>query len=213
MILGTTIRSWRSGMAAAPDSRARPAIGVGARGLAAMTVVACMASLGGLGSLAWNHRIDLRSLETPPFKLGDAAWRSVLTVAATSDRSCPPSVPVVIIYVDRSCGHCRAELERWAERFRGGAERLPCVGVAVVAVPGADSASSPWLPPELLPMLFWDRDHTVARALSVRLVPLAAYVTASGVVNARVAGEASEESTLAHLDALRRASDTTAGVH
>jgi hypothetical protein len=49
-----------------------------------------------------------------------------------------------------------------------------------------------------------DHDGVVARALNVRLVPLAAYVTGVGVVIAKVVGETSVEATTRRLADLDR---------
>jgi hypothetical protein len=88
---------------------------------------------------------------------------------------------------------------------------MPCIGLAVVAVPGEANSLQHWLPAELTSRLLWDHDGTVARALKIRLVPFAAYVTSNGVVIARVVGEASEATTSRHLADLRRVSDADRG--
>jgi hypothetical protein len=62
-------------------------------------------------------------------------------------------------------------------------------------------------------MLLWDHDGTVARALNVRLVPLAAYVTRQGVAVSRVVGEASDSLTRRHLLELHRISNGDGGPH
>jgi hypothetical protein len=87
------------------------------------------------------------------------------------------------------------------------------VGVAVVAAPSRAISLPHWLPTELASTLLWDHDGTVARALDVRLVPLAAYVASKGVVIAKVVGETSEVLTNRHLADLRRTSDASRGVH
>jgi hypothetical protein len=197
--------------AAAPASPARRAGTAPVRTRAGVLLLACLASLGWLGAYTWRHRVDTSALAGPPFKIADAAWRSVLTVAATTDRSCPPSVPVVILYVSSSCVHCQAELQRWASLVRNGALELSCTALTVVAAPDRGSAPKQWVPPELSSSVLWDYDRTVARALDVRLVPLAAYVTSKGIVTVRVAGEASEESTTGHLVELRRVSEAAKG--
>ena len=202
-----------SPIAAPPTSPARSAIGVRSRARAAGVILASCASLGLLASYAWRHRVEASGLDASPFKIENAAWRSVLTVAATREPSCPPSIPVVILYVSGSCIHCQAELGRWANLVRSGAPQLSCVGVAVVAAPSRAISLPHWLPTELASTLLWDHDGAVARGLDVRLVPLAAYVTRKGIVIAKVVGEASEESTGRHLADLRRTSDASRGVH
>jgi hypothetical protein len=190
---------------------ARPALGARLRGRAAVAMFACVASLGTLGSYAWRHRIMASGLDAPPFRIADAAWRPVLSVAAKMERSCPPSVPVAILYVSGSCIHCRAELVRWSNLVRAGTPQLSCMGLAVVAVPDRSASPPSWLPTELASRLLWDHDGTIGRALGARLVPLAAYVTGTGVVIERVVGETSEATTLRHLADLRRVSGANGG--
>ena len=211
MTAGTVVGDLASPTAVAPDSPARPAFGVRIRTRAAVALLACVASLGSLGSYAWLHRVGASELEAPPFKIDDAAWRSVLTVAATTEPSCPPSVPLVILYVSGSCFHCQAEIRRWSNLVRSGKQEMPCIGLAVVAAPSKANSPPHWLPAELTSRLLWDHDGTIARALHVRLVPLAAYVTSKGAVITRVIGEVSEETTIRHLVDLRRISDASGG--
>jgi hypothetical protein len=210
---GTVINDLASPTAVAPDSPARPAFDVRIRTRAAVALLACVASLGSLGSYAWLHRVGASELEAPPFKIDDAAWRSVLTVAATKEPSCPPSAPLVILYVSGSCFHCQAEIMRWSNLIRSGTPEMRCIGLAVVAAPRKANSPPHWLPAELTSRLLWDHDGTVARVLHVRLVPLAAYVTSTGVVITRVVGEASnEETTIRHLLDLRQISDADKGI-
>lgn len=213
MTTTTIIDDSGSPIAAPPTSPARSAIGVRSRARAAVVVLASCASLGSLASYAWRHRVEASGLDAPPFRIENAAWRSVLTVAATREPSCPPSIPVVILYVSGSCVHCQAELRRWSNLVRSGAPQLSCIGLAVVAAPSKATSPPHWLPTEIASTLLWDHDGTVARALDVRLVPLAAYVTSKGVVIARVVGETSEVLTSRHLADLRRTSDASRGVH
>jgi hypothetical protein len=202
----------RARTAAAPATPARPAFGTRFRGRAAVTLLACGASLATLATYAWRHRIQPSGVDAPPFRLPEAAWRSVLSVAARTGASCPPSVPAVILYVSGSCSHCQAELARWSNRVLGEDPRLECLRLAVVAASGDDASPPPWLPASLASTLLRDHGGTVARALGVRLVPLAAYVTAEGVVISRVAGEASDAQTGRSLVELRRTSEASRGV-
>lgn len=179
--------------------------------MASIVFTACLGFAALFGMYQWRHRPDVGALDAPPFRIGDAAWRSVLTVATTTESSCPPSVPIVILYVSKSCVHCQAELARWAELVRTGAPQLSCIGLAVVATPSQSGAVADWLPRELAPMLLWDHDRTVARTLAARLVPLAAFVTSKGTVISRAVGEASTAATTGRLAALRRASNGDKG--
>jgi hypothetical protein len=168
-----------------------------------MVIAACAAALAALSSFAWGHRVDPNELAQHRFKLPAPVWRSILSVTETTHRSCPPSVPVVVLYVSSTCQHCKEELRRWASLVRSGANALGCIGLVVSAAPGNSSAQDDWVPRELAPMLLWDHDRTVAHALDVRMIPLAAYVTNKGVVMSRAVGEASESITAKRLAELR----------
>jgi hypothetical protein len=178
---------------------------------ATLALLAIIAALVALWRQSGRYRDDPYGLARPPFTLEGKAWRTVLTAASTKERSCPASVPVVALYVNASCPHCRAELLRWANLLRSGAPRVACIGIAVVAAPSRTQGATDWVPPELVPMLVWDHDGTVAAALQVRLVPVTAYVTKNAVVVARVVGEASEQSTLVRLDRLHQTSNDGRG--
>ena len=198
-------------VAAAPERPARRAIGAKSR--AAAVFVTCLVTIAAFGSYALRHQMAGRAVDTTRLKLPPSAWRSLLTVTATAQRTCPASVPVVALYVSRKCPHCMAELERWAALVRTDAPEMRCTGIAVVAAPQAAGSSNDWLPPELSAMLLWDHDAALAHALDVRFVPFAAYVTSRGLTVARVVGETSESSTAQHLLALRRLSNEERGVH
>jgi hypothetical protein len=198
-------------MAAAPGFPARPALRGRFRARAAIAFIACLSALGSVGSYAWHHRVQAAGLDTSPFEIDLAAWRTVQAVTA-GDPRCPRSVPVVILYVSGSCVHCRAELARWSGLVRSADGAMSCIGLAVAAAPGNATAPATWFPAELDRTLLWDHDRTIARALNVRLVPLAAYVTSAGIVIARVAGEADEASTIRRLADLRRSSAAGRGV-
>jgi hypothetical protein len=198
-------------VAAAPECPARRA--TGARSRATAVFVACLATVAMFGSYALRHQMVGRVVDTTRVKLPPSAWRSLLTVTATAERTCPASVPVVVLYVSRKCPHCMAELDRWAALVRNDAPEMRCTGIAVVAAPAGAGAPNDWLPPELSAMLLWDHDAALAHALDVRFVPFAAYVTNQGLAVARVVGETSESSTAQHLLALRRLSNEERGVH
>jgi hypothetical protein len=190
----------------APALPARPAVGARSRTRATVGLLAVIAALGTLWSQSSRYLDDPYGLARPPFKLEPKAWRSVLMVAATAEKSCPASVPVVMLYVNASCPHCREELRRWSSLLRSGAPQAACIGFAVVAASSRTQTRTDWIPRELVPQLLWDHDGTVAKALQVRLVPVTAYVTRNAEVIARVIGEASEQSTLVRLDRLNQTS-------
>jgi hypothetical protein len=181
--------------------------------LASAALVACAALIAGLGSYAWRHRPPSNGIETAPVALRPADWRAVLTVAATGERSCPPSVPVVVLYVSSTCPHCLAEFGRWRRLMATGQRESSCIGFAIVAAPVRGTAGTEWLPRELTPVLLWDHDGTIARSLDVRMVPLAAYVTRNGIALSRVAGETADSAKLQQLARLRAASTSATGIH
>ena len=185
--------------------------GIGARARAATVVLTAAAALAALSALAWGHRIDPHAFEQRRFKLPSATWRSVLSAAETPSRRCPAATPIVVLYVSSTCTHCAAELRRWAELVRTNSSALGCIGIVVSSAPNGADRSTKWLPTELVPMLLWDHDRSIARALDVRLVPVATYVTTKGVAISRVVGEASESSTGGHLADLRRISNREGG--
>ncbi|MGH7653386.1 MAG: hypothetical protein ACREN6_01865, partial [Gemmatimonadaceae bacterium] len=189
--------------AAAPERSARRAAGRAARMAAAALLIAVAGSAAWLASFTWRHRVADAARDTAPFALSDSAWRLIRTVAKANGESCPPRVPVAVLYVSRSCVHCEAELERWAGLVRQRAGALACVGVAVVAPFAQRAGANDWPPAELAPVLLWDRDGSIGRALDARLVPVAAFVTSTGVVSVRSVGESSEAATLDRFRSLR----------
>lgn len=188
--------------------RARSSRGV--RGRAGALLVACTLSLACLGAYAWRNRIDVSRTEITPVTVPAPTWRALRAVASMTETACPPPVPLAVIYVTRSCPHCRAELGRWASFVRSGTE-LSCIGVVVVARRTASDTSRDWLPPALTSMLLWDRDGAIGNALGVRLVPSANYITSRGSLMSRAIGEQSDSSTKTHLIELRRTSGENGG--
>jgi hypothetical protein len=198
-------------MATAPQFRARSPRG--ARRRAAAVLLAGAAAFAELGAYAWHHRIDVARSDADPVKLPAPAWRSLLTASATPEGRCTPSVPIAVLYVSRTCQHCQAELARWAAMVRRKAPPISCVGLVIVARPGDANVSADWVPPELSPMLLWDRNAEIASALGVRAVPLASYITPDGTEIAMALGEQSEAAIANHLLELHRSSRRLGGTH
>lgn len=198
-------------MATAPHLRARSPLG--SRRRAAAAVVGCTVALTLLAGFAWKHRIDRSRFDADPVKLPAPVWRSLLTSAITTERACPPSVPVAALYVSRACQHCQAELRRWAEMVRTNHPAIHCVGLVIVARPGTNPISTEWVPSELSRMLLWDHDADIAGALGARFVPLASFISSQGVELSRVVGEESETAFADHLVVLRRRSGVHGGTH
>jgi hypothetical protein len=199
-----------SGNVDAPIPATRPPARAARRVHALFVVLLLASALGALWSQSSRYHDDPLGLAKPPFAMDGRAWRSVLTVAATSNAACPASVPVVVMYVNPDCPHCHAELQRLAARIHGNARSARCVGLAIVAAP-TKTLLTTWLPPDLVPLLAWDYDGAVAHTLRATLVPTTAYITRKGVVVARVVGESDERSTQRRLDDLQRLSTAAAG--
>ena len=197
-------------MTTAPAGPARSVIT--ARVLAATALALGAFSLASIARFEWRHRIERTGVAATSVQLPAAAWRSILTVAATTDQACPSSVPVAVLYVSKSCTHCRAELARWASLVRDRAPEISCVALVVVAAPVRARQTESWLPSELAPMLLWDHDGAIARALNVRMVPLVSFISSHGAEVSRSVGEVSQSSTIGHLIELRRLSGE-AGAH
>lgn len=87
--------------------------------------------------------------------------------------------PMAVVYVDRSCVHCKAELELW-ESMAG--SDTGALEVWVVASPRSDMASANWVPPSLRARTVQDRDGNVARVLGVKAVPATFWVDAADTV-------------------------------
>lgn len=188
--------------AVAPEGPARRAAAGRMRAFAGAMLIGATAAAGSLGWFAWRHRVTEATSHRTPFPLDGAAWKAVRSAAREHGTACPLPVPVAVLYVSRSCTHCEAETRRWAALIRNGSSQFNCVAIAVVAPAAQASPADAWLPAELAPALLWDRDGSIARALDARLVPVAAFVTSSGVVRERAVGEASEATTLERLRSL-----------
>lgn len=212
MITGAASRS-RPSASAAPDVSARREARPRVRALAGALLVGAAVVAGSFGRYAWRHRIEAAARVTVPFALSDTVWRAVRSAAHTAGTSCPPHAPVAILYVSRSCAHCKAELLRWAGLMHNGAPEMDCVSIAVVAPFAELSPADTWLPTGMERTLLWDRDGSIARALDARLVPVAAFVSSAGVVRVRVIGESSEAATLERMRTLLWFSRIESGGH
>lgn len=107
--------------------------------------------------------------------------------------------PTVLLYVVWSCGHCGAELRRWADVVAEG-RADPSVDLRVVApAPPPEGA----LPSALVGRLLLDRDGATARALGARVVPTTAYLTPGGRVVALTRGRSAAAGVRRSLERLR----------
>lgn len=89
-----------------------------------------------------------------------------------------------LVYVDRSCVHCNAELELW-ESLIGGDGTSAVAGdlqVWVVASPKSVMDDAAWVPPSLRARTVHDQDGSVARALGLNAVPATFWIDGSDTV-------------------------------
>lgn len=84
-----------------------------------------------------------------------------------------------LIYVDRNCVHCKAELELWESVAKGGADG---VAVWVVASPRSVMERARWVPPSLRTRTVHDRDGSVGRTLGVSAVPATFWIDETDTV-------------------------------
>lgn len=90
-----------------------------------------------------------------------------------------------LVYVDRSCVHCNAELELWESLIRSGDGTHTTVGdlqVWVVASPKSVMDDVAWVPPTLRARTVHDQDGSVARALGLNAVPATFWIDGSDTV-------------------------------
>ncbi|MCY3679309.1 MAG: hypothetical protein F4Z31_20670 [Gemmatimonadetes bacterium] len=84
-----------------------------------------------------------------------------------------------LIYVDRSCVHCKAELELWESVQENDANGL---AVWVVASPRSVMERARWVPPSLRARTVHDRDGSVGQALEVSAVPVTFWIDGTDTV-------------------------------
>ena len=90
-----------------------------------------------------------------------------------------------LVYVDRSCVHCNAELELWESLVGSGNATSATVGdleVWVVASPKSVMDGAAWVPQSLRMRTVHDQDGSVARALGLNAVPATFWVDGSDTV-------------------------------
>ena len=96
-----------------------------------------------------------------------------------------PGSSAALVYVDRSCVHCNAELELWESLIGSGNGTNTSVGglqVWVVASPKSVMDEAAWVPPSLRASTVHDQDGSVARALGLNAVPATFWIDGSDTV-------------------------------
>lgn len=100
-------------------------------------------------------------------------------------RASGPRSSAALVYVDRSCVHCKVDLELWASLIGSGDGTSPTVGdlqVWVVASPKSVMDDAAWVPPSLRARTVHDEDGSVARALGLNAVPATFWIDDSDTV-------------------------------
>lgn len=94
-----------------------------------------------------------------------------------------------LIYVDRECFHCKAELERWGSLAQesGFAKR-----VWVIASPSSVVEAARWVPRPLRSRTVRDADGSVGRMLGINAVPATFWVDATDTVRIVHIGQSSK---------------------
>ena len=115
--------------------------------------------------------------DTPPWVLPPVSGS--LRESATWTSRTNQAGATALIYVDRSCVHCKAELELWESVAEGDADG---VAVWVVASPRSVMEGANWVPPSLRARTVHDRDGSVGRALGVSAVPATFWIDETDTV-------------------------------
>lgn len=159
------------------------------------------------GMLALAHRSweegAHRSRFRPPFR---AAGARALRADGSVWRPETGGRPTVLIYVQRDCPHCEAELRRWDDLLSAGLP-VPAPDVWVVARRAAHG--DPWLPASLRHRVLHDSEGSTARALGAEIVPTTAYLEPGGTVAALTLGQTPRKRTRRLILQLLESSDDT----
>ena len=105
-----------------------------------------------------------------------------------------------LIYVDRSCVHCKAELELWESVAEGDVDD---VAVWVVASPRSVMEGANWVPPSLRARTVHDREGSVGRALGVSAVPATFWIDGTDTVRILRVGRSNWNMLAENIAAMR----------
>ena len=167
------------------------------RRLAAVLVAACAAAAALLPVLLIDGNQTQSGPRQPPWPLPP------LTVVQVGGG--PGSLeglkgsPAVLLYVDRECVYCRAELNQWEALApeHGFAER-----VWVVASPTSEMEGAQWVPEPLRARTLRDPDGSVGRTLGVNAVPAAFWVDATDTVRIVEIGQSSRRRLINNIQTI-----------
>lgn len=110
------------------------------------------------------------------------------------------AAPVALIYVDRKCFHCKAEMERWEALAR---ELDFDSHVWVVASPESEMDEARWVPPSLRGRTVHDVDGSVRAQLGVRAVPTTFWVDAADTVRIVKVGQSGRQMLMDNVLTIR----------
>lgn len=111
-----------------------------------------------------------------------------------------------LIYVDRSCVHCKADLELWESLIGSGDGTNATVGdlqVWVVTSPKSVMDGAVWVPPSLRERTVHDQDGSVARALGLNAVPATFWIDDSDTVRLVHVGRTGRSRLIDNIAAMR----------
>ena len=103
--------------------------------------------------------------------------------------------PAAIMYVDRACVHCKAELDLWEAMT----PEMTRIERWVVASPKSAMDSARWIPPSLRRRTVRDVDGELAEALGVIAVPTTFWVDARDTVRFVEVGRSVRHAIVANL--------------
>jgi hypothetical protein len=172
----------------------RPSAGV-RRALAVAILLVLVAAL----ASGWRYASARRAAAVPrevPYALGDLEGVTADGVQWRFPSGAPR--PTVLIYASPTCGHCRAELERWAAAAAMRPDLLARVDVVVIA-PGAVAETTTLVPPGLVARHVADGGGRIARALALRAVPFEVFVAPDGTALEQAVGETGVDVILARV--------------
>lgn len=104
--------------------------------------------------------------------------------------------PIALIYVDRKCLHCKAEMERW-EMLAADVDFN--TQVRVIASPGSEIDEARWVPPSLRGQTLHDVDGSIGAQLGVQAVPTTFWVDGTDTVRIVQVGQSSRQMLLDNI--------------
>lgn len=140
--------------------------------------------------------IVLAKRSSPTGRLRDPPW----SWKAASGTDLGIEGPAAIMYVDRECIHCNAEIDLWEALTA----EMTQVQRWIVASPKSVMNSASWVPPSLRPRTVHDADGALAKALGVTAVPVTFWMDARDTVRFVVVGRTSRRAITSNLQSTIR---------